>query len=208
MAAVVHPQWRLPGVAEMHISKPVLGRTLTTLTGAVNHINGIHVRGFAPVQAYQLPRWPSTDPDDRGYLVDERDDETHSILYWVPEAVDLLHVAMVCHSYESGGTGAEPSVTLTVEDGAGGVVDEGCAWRRGDGTLPGREREVQSEFWLPPYLVESDDKFESSDPTSGPTGPRRISVGVKAGNVVVVKLVTVRTLVSALYLLPVPPVTL
>lgn len=208
MAAVVPPTWRLPTVAETYISRPVLGRTLTTLAGAVNHINGIHVRGFSPVQGYQYPKLPSADADDRGYLVGEVEDETHAILYWVPEAVDLLHIAMHCHSYANGGTGSEPSVTLTVEDGAGGVVDEGCVWRRGDGTLPGRETEVQGDNWLPPYLVESAAAFRSTDPTGGPTAPRRISVGPKAGSVVVVKLVTSRTLVSALYLLPVPPVTL
>ena len=55
MPAIVPVSWRVPSAGETRIGRPVLGRTLITFAGAINHLNGIHARGVAPTAAYQDP---------------------------------------------------------------------------------------------------------------------------------------------------------
>lgn len=191
----------------MRVGRPVVGRTLGALAGALNHINGLHCRGFAPIGCYQLARLTGSPLEDIGYVVDEALNETHRIPYYVPPGVALLHVAAIVLSYETGGE-ATPSLTIDILSGAGASIDEGCAWDRATGTMPGSERGQYSFYELLPALIESAAAFRSTDPTSGPTGPRRLSVAGKDGDVVILRVVTVRAMMVALYILPLPPVTL
>ena len=207
MAGIVPTGWTVPGASEMHIARPVKGASLVGLAGAFNHLNALHARGFSPVGCYQLARLASASAEDIGYIEGEVLNETHHVPYYVPPGVALLHVAMLVLSYETGGT-ADPSVTMDIRDDAGGTIDEGCTWARAEGTMPGHERLMRGRYRLYPALIESAVAFLSTDPTSGPTGPRRLSVSGKDGDVVVLRVVTVRAMLVGLFVLPVPPVSL
>lgn len=206
MASPVSPLWRLPRIPETNMGRPVLGRTLVAMAGALNHLNALQARGFAPVSIMQGPALAVADADDVGYFHAQPDRyESVWAPYYVPKGVDLLHVAIVCLSFETGGD-QDPEVTVTVEASTlVSVVDEGCTWTRATGALPGDEFSVAGDDYLRPFLIESSTRFQAADPTSGPTDPRRLSVGTKAGDMVVVKVATVRCQVVALYILPVPP---
>ena len=65
-----------------------------------------------------------------------------------------------------------------------------------------RRARAGHQFILTPFKVESADRFVASDPTTGPTGPRFLSVGTKAGDVVVVKVTTVKARIVSLFLMP------
>lgn len=206
MASPVSPLWRVPRIPETHMGRPVLGRTLVAMAGALNHLNALQARGFAPVSIMQGPALAVADVDDVGYFhAEPARYESIWAPYYVPEGVDLLHVALVCLSWERDGTQA-PEVTVdVVESGLVAMVDEGCTWTRATGALPGDEFSVAGDDYLRPYLIESSTRFQAADPTSGPTDPRRLSVGSKAGSMVVIRVATIRCQVVALFVLPVPP---
>lgn len=206
MASPVPLLWRVPAAAETRIGNPVLGRTLTGLAGALNHLNAVHVRGFAVATAYQAPAYPSADADDVGQRMGEVDrHETLYVPYRVPEAADWVHVSAWCLAYETGGT-QSPEVTISVETVSGSSVDVGCTWTRAARTLPGMERRDRGRFMLAPFLIESSRRRNSTDPGGmTPTDPRQLKVGAEAGGVVIFKIASVRTSVVSFTIWPVPP---
>lgn len=212
MAGIVPQQFRVPAAAECHIAESVLGRTLVTMAGAFNHLNAIHARGFVPAMVWQGPSFTAADASDVGYQIGSETVnlsgtryETIYVPFWVPKAVDLLHIVLVCLSYESGGSN-NPVVTVTIDDTSGVDVDDGCTWTREAGTIPGSETNVGGEFYLRPFVVESTKRFQAADPAAGtPSDPRSLSVGSKAGSVVVAKISCDSARVIAAAFFPLPP---
>lgn len=203
MAAVVPVSWRVPAVAETKINRPVLGRTLTSACGAVNHLNGWQCRGFAPTAAYQ-DYW---DEWENGLVKHEVDKyETQRVMYLVPPNVTDVHVVMFCLSAEEGGTDV-PHIDVSVADSAGADIDVGCYWDRLEGTLPGREKKYRGSWHLLPYMVESANR-PSSDILGTPSARRHLSVAGHEGEVVVFKIDTTRCRVVSFFILPVPVLTL
>lgn len=202
MASPLPLSFRLPGVAELQAGDPVLSRSGVVLAGGVTHLMGLHCAGLSPTSTYLQPHagTPGTSNYDLGWHTGEPDSEVHRIAYYVPVGVDLLFVALQVLAYATGGT--TPEVTVTVEDAGGTVVDEGMTWTR-PATMRGADEPGQhGSYILTPFKVESADRFVASDPTTGPTGPRFLSVGTKAGEVVVVKVTTVKARIVSLFLMP------
>ena len=206
MGSPVSPLFRVPRVAETNIGNRVLGRTLMGLAGALVHLNVLQARGFVPISVYQDRALTAGSVFDVGYIQGQTErHETIIAPFFVPYGVDLLHVVLVMLSWESGST-QDPETTVTVEDDTGGIVDEGCTWSWVAGTLPGDDvPNAAGTDYMRPYLIESSARFLSTDPTSGPTDPRRLSVGSKEGSIVVFKVSSIRARCIAAWLLPVPP---
>lgn len=187
MAAILPLTWRLPDAVEIESGRPVLGRTLTAFAGALNHINGLHARGWYPVTGFQLASLAAADTDDVGFIKTERDHEHHRIPMYVAKGVTLLRVAVVALAYETGGTD-EPEVAVSVYDSGGAAVDAGFTLLRGNGSLPGGEHEVAGANYLIPFV--------------GELANRTLDVTAKQGSVVVLRIDTVRTLVLAAFVMP------
>lgn len=205
MAAPVSGRFRLPNAAEIRIGETVLGRTLVSLAGACNHLTGLHLRGWAPCSVYTGEALATAATDDVGYWTDPYRYETHKIPYYVPPGVDLLHVSAWCLSYQSGGA-QSPELAVKIVDSTGADVDKGARWTRAAGDLPGSHW-VAPGNRLEPFQAESG-QWSASNPLATETGPRWLSAGAQAGNVVVAQVSTIRCRLLALYLLPVPPVGL
>lgn len=205
MAAGVPISWRIPELSETEINRPVLGSTLVSLCGAVNHLNGWHTRGFAPTNAYQ-DYW---DTWENGLVKGEVDRyETQRVLYLVPPGVTDVHIVLFCLSYVEGGT-QTPTVNVSVVDSLGADIDVGCFWDRSNGTLPGREKEYRGDnnWHLMPFKVESAN-LPSSNILAAPSAPRRLSVAGHDGEVVVFKIDCERARVVSCFIIPAPSVTL
>ncbi len=203
MAAPLKLSFVLPTVAELQAGDPVLSRSAVVLSGGITHMQGLHCAGLQPTSTYLQAHagTPGTSNYDLGWHTGEPDSETHRIAYYVPVGVDLLYVSAHVLAYATGGT-VSPEVTVEVLDSAGGPVDEGMTWTR-PATMPGNDEPGQfARFILTPFKIESADRFLASDPTTGPTGPRYLSVGSKAGNVVVVKVTTIKARIVSLFLMP------
>lgn len=209
MAAPISPRFNLPKPAETYIGNPVLGRTLTALGGALNHLNVVHARGFSATSVYQRAAFASGNAADVGYRIGEVDAaETLVFPYYVPPGVDRLHASIWAMSYATGGTGAEPTLTMSIGTASGSPVDVGCVWDRADGTLPGAEFLSAGNWLLRPFHVESAARYTTGDESSGsPTQPRWLVVGAEAGSVVVVTVAALRAAVVSVSLLPVVPVS-
>lgn len=210
MTAPVSPFWRVPRVGETYMGEPVLGRTATGIAAMFNHLNGVQARGFVPISVYQGPALTSGHADDIGYI--KGDLERYETIYapfYVPLGVDLVHVALYCLCYETGGPSLpaqSPTVTVTVEDASQVQFEDGCTWTRVSRDLPGDEFKKAGSYFMRPFLVESAPRFSSADPTAGsPSAPRRLSLGSKVGTVVVMKIASERARVVAGWLFPVPP---
>lgn len=204
MAAPLPLSFRLPTAAELEAGRPVLARSATVLAGGITHLQGLHCAGFSPTSTYLQPHAgaPGALKFDLGWHWGEPENETVRTPYYVPVGVNLLYVCAEVLAYGTGGTSA-PEVTITVEDSGGGAVDEGMTWTRPATMVGADERGQATKFIITPTKIESRDRFTSSDPTTGPTGPRYLSVGSKAGQVVVVKVVTTHTRIISLFLMPV-----
>lgn len=203
MSSPLPLSFRVPSVEELQAGDPVLSRSATVLAGALTHLQGLHCAGLAPASTYLQAHagTPGSGNYDLGWHTGEPDDEELRVAYYVPIGVDLLYVCAHVLAYGSGG-GSVPDVTITVEDSGGTTIDEGMIWTR-PATLPGNDRRGQAtKFILAPFKVESADRFTASDPTTGPTGPRYLSVGSKAGDVVVIKAVTTKARIVSLYCMP------
>ncbi len=187
MAAILPLNWRLPDAVEIESGRPVLGRTMTAFAGALNHINGLHARGWYPVTGFQLARLPAANAADMGFISTERDHEHHRIPMYVAKGVTLLRVAVVALAYEDGGTD-EPEVEVSVYDSGGVAVDAGFSMLRGNGSLPGGEFEVRGANFLVPFV--------------GEVANRSLDVTAKQGSVVVLRIDTVRTMVMAAFVTP------
>lgn len=203
MAAPLPLSFRLPTVAELQAGDPVLSRSAVVLAGGITHLQGLHCAGLQPTSTYLQAHagTPGSSNYDLGWHVGEPDSEVHRIAYYVPIGVDLLYVSAHVLAYATGGT--VPEVTVEVLDAAGAPVDEGMTWTR-PATMPGMDENGQLvRSILTPFKIESADRFLASDPTTGPTGPRYLSVGGKAGDVVIVKVTTIKARIVSLFLMPV-----
>jgi len=207
MAAPLPLTFRLPTVAELQAGDPVLSRSAVVLGGGITHLQGLHCAGLHPTSTYLQAHAGTPDASnyDLGWHTGEPDSEVHRIAYYVPIGVDLLYVSAHVLAYATGGT-VSPEVTVEVLDSAGGPVDEGMTWTR-PATMPGNGEPGQftqfiTPFILTPFKIESADRFLASDPTTGPTGPRYLSVGGKAGDVVVVRVTTIKARIVSLFLMP------
>lgn len=187
MSAPLTLNWNLPGTVEIESGRPVLGRTLAALVGAMNHINGLHARGWYPVTGFQLASLAAASASDVGFIQGERDSEHHRVPMYVPNGVTLLRVAVVALAYKTGGT-AEPEVAVSVYDSGGAAVDAGFSMFRGNGSLPGGELEIAGANYLLPFV--------------GQVANRTLDVSTKAGSVVVLRIDTIKTLVLAAFVMP------
>lgn len=202
MSSPLKLSFTLPTVAELQAGDPVLSRSGIVLAGGITHLQGLHCAGLQPTSCYLQAHagTPGGSNYDLGWHTGEPDSETHRIAYYVPVGVDLLYVSAHVLAYATGGTA--PEVTVEVLDSAGGPVDEGMTWTR-PATMPGMDEPGQfGRFILTPFKIECADRFLASDPTTGPTGPRYLSVGGKAGDVVIVKVTTIKARVVSLLLMP------
>lgn len=204
MAAPLPLRFDLPTVEEAQNGRIVTARTLVGYAGAEAHLMGLHCAGFAPVSAYQVAHagTPGSANYDYGWQVGEVDDESHAIAFYVPVGVDLLHVSAWVLAYAEGGT-ATPEVTIAAEDSGGVAIDEGMTWTRPASMSGSEMRGQRNEYYLTPFRIESLARFNASDPTTGPTGPRHLSVGAKEGEVIVITVETTKARLVALHLWPV-----
>lgn len=203
MGSPVPGQWRPPAATETYIGRPVTGRTLVTAAGALNHLNAIHVRGFASLSVYQGPKLSGA--TDVGYRLGEVDHyETAYAPHYVPEAVGIVHIGVWCLAYEH--STHVPALTVDVVDASGAVVEVGATWTREARDLRGDETLDRGVYKLRPFLCESAARYTTGDESSGsPTPPRRFNLAGKAGAVVVFRFSgTYCGIVSAI-IQPVPP---
>jgi len=201
--------WHLPPVDEIDAGLPVFGRTLATLAGALNHLQGWHCRGFAASDVWQGGQLTPGDSDDVGYIL--RQPEAHgemAIPYYVSTGVEWVHVVLHVLSRAAGGA-TTPRVRVRVETASEVVIDDGVEWDRGSGTLPGSEDATRAGTpLLLPFRVESSESTVG-DPTPGvPTAPRRLYVGSEVGSIVIVRAVTERARIVGVHIIPEPLVTL
>ena len=206
MSGPVPLTWRPPAVAETHIGRPVTGRTLTAAAGALNHLNAVHVRGFASLSVYQGPLVSGA--DDVGYRLGEVTKyETCYAPYWVPEAVNLVHVGVWCLAYEH--STHVPSLTVDVVDASGAQVDIGATWTREARDLRGDETLDRGVYKLRPFLCESSTRYQTGDEVAAtPSPPRRFAVGDKAGSVVMFRFAGTYCAIVSAIIQPVPPTAL
>lgn len=204
MAAPLPLRFNVPAADEAHNGRIVTARTLVGYAGAEAHLMGLHCAGFAPVSAYQAAHagTPGAGNHDYGWQVGEVEDESHAIAFYVPVGVDLLHISAWVLAYSEGGTDT-PEVTIAAEDSGGAPIDEGMTWTRPASMAGAEMRGQNGAFYLRPFRIESLARFKSSDPTTGPTGPRHLSVGAKEGEVVVITVETTKARLVALHLWPV-----
>lgn len=203
MGSPVPLQWRPPAVAQTNIGRPVTGRTLMSAATALNHLNAIHVRGFASLSVYQGPVLSGA--SDVGYRLGEVDHyETAYGIYYVPEAVTLVHLGVWCLAYEH--STHVPSLTVDVVDGSGSLFEVGATWARDARDLRGDETLDRGVFKLRPFLCESAARYTTNDESSAsPTPPRRFNLGSKAGSVVVFRFSGTYCAVVSAIIQPVPP---
>ena len=203
MGSPVPLQWRPPAAAETRIGRPVTGRTLGSAADALNHLNAVHVRGFASLSVYQGPHF--TGASDVGYRLGEVDKyETAYGIYWVPEAVSLVHVGVWCLAYEQ--STHVPSLTVDVVDASGTVVEVGATWTREARDLRGDETLDRGVFKLRPFLCESAARYTTGDESAGsPSPPRRFNLSAKAGSVVVFRFAGTYCAIVSAIIQPVPP---
>lgn len=209
MSAPVPTTWRLPPVGEVDAGLPVFGRTLTTIAGALNHLQGWHCRGFAATDVWQGGQLDVADSDDVGFVTGQP--EAHGVCvvpYYVPTGVDWIHAVISVLSVADGGSG-DPTLTATVETASGGVIDDGCEWERPGGLLPGAEsRTPGGTRLLIPYRVETSESIAQDATPGGPVAPRRLYVGSEQGSIAIVRIVTTRARVTGVHIIPEPVVTL
>lgn len=203
MGSPVPMAWRPPAVAETNIGRPVSGRTLVTAAGAVNHLNAVHVRGFASLSVYQGPKLSGS--TDVGYRLGEVDHyETAYGIYYVPEAVSIVHLGVWCLAYEH--STHVPSLTVDVVDASGTVVEVGATWTREARDLRGDETLDRGVYKLRPFLCESAARYTTGDEGSAtPTPPRRFNLADKAGSVVVFQFSGTYCAIVSAIIQPVPP---
>jgi hypothetical protein len=193
MASPVTLAWSPPDSAEVVSGEPVLGRTLVAMCGAVNHLNGLHARGWLPISVGQTGAETPAAAADRGLIQGEAENEAHRVPFYIPLGVDLLRVAVVALAYRTGGA-AEPEVAVSAYESGGAVIDAGFTLTRQAGGLPGGEVVVEGDYLLTPFV--------------GELANRTLSVGTKEGNVVILRLDTVRCMVIAAFVMPELAVTL
>jgi len=203
MGSPVPMAWRPPAVAETNIGRPVSGRTLVTAAGAVNHLNAVHIRGFASLSVYQGPKL--TGATDVGYRLGEVDHyETAYGIYYVPEAVSIVHIGVWCLAYEH--STHVPALTVDVVDASGTVVEVGATWTREARDLRGDETLDRGVFKLRPFLCESAARYTTGDEGGAtPTPPRRFNLADKASSVVVFRLRGTYCAIVSAIIQPVPP---
>jgi hypothetical protein len=203
MGSPVPMAWRPPAVAETNIGRPVSGRTLVTAAGALNHLNAVHVRGFASLSVYQGPKLSGS--TDVGYRLGEVDHyETAYGIYYVPEAVTLVHLGAWCLAYEH--STHVPSLTVDVVDASGAVVEVGATWTREARDLRGDETLDRGVYKLRPFLCESANRYTTGDEGgASPTPPRRFNLASKAGSVVVFRFSGTYCAIVSAIIQPVPP---
>jgi hypothetical protein len=187
VASPVPLSWTPPDADEVIIGAPVLGRTLVAMCGCVNQLNGLHARGWLPVSVGQTGAETPAAADDRGLIEGEAENEAHRVPFYVPLGVDLLRVAVVALAYRTGGA-AEPEVAISAYDAAGIAVDAGFTLTRQLGGLPGGEVVVEGDYLLTPFV--------------GEVANRTLSVGAKEGNVIILRLDTIRCMVIAAFVMP------
>lgn len=211
MAAPVPTSWRVPPEGEMDAGLPVFGRTLTTLAGALNHLQGWQCRGFATADVWQGEQITPGDSDDVGYITGQP--EAHGLVivpYIVPIGVDWIHLVMTVLSVPLADGGATtPIVTVTVETPSGVTIDDGCEWLRSDGSLPGLSHWTrQKTRFLLPQRIESSGTMPG-DPTPGVVStPRRLYVGSEQGDPAIIRIVSERARVTGVHIIPSPLVVL
>lgn len=203
MGSPVPMAWRPPAVAETNIGRPVSGRTLVTAAGALNHLNAVHVRGFASLSVYQGPKLSGS--TDVGYRLGEVDHyETVYGIYYVPEAVSIVHLGVWCLAYEH--STHVPSLTVDVVDASGTVVEVGATWTREARDLRGDETLDRGVYKLRPFLCESAARYTTGDEGGAtPTPPRRFNLADKAGSVVVFRFSGTYCAIVSAIIQPVPP---
>lgn len=203
MGSPVPMAWRPPAVAETNIGRPVSGRTLVTAAGAVNHLNAVHVRGFASLSVYQGPKLSGS--TDVGYRLGEVDHyETAYGIYYVPEAVSIVHLGVWCLAYEH--STHVPSLTVDVVDASGTVVEIGATWTREARDLRGDETLDRGVYKLRPFLCVSAARYTTGDEGGAtPTPPRRFNLASKAGSVVVFQFSGTYCAIVSAIIQPVPP---
>lgn len=212
MSAPVPTTWRTPPAAELDAGLPVFGRTLTTLAGALNHLQGWHCRGFAAADVWQGPAGTYGASTDLGYITGQPEAHGTVIMpYYVPIGVEWVHLVMFVLSLPAtpDGGATTPTVTVTVESASGVARDDGCIWTRADGSLPGDHHWTRgrTRLLLPVQVETGSDRAD--DPTPGtPDTPRRLYVGDDVGGVAIIKAVTVRARIVAMHIIPEPLVTL
>ena len=203
MGSPVPMAWRPPAAAETNIGRPVSGRTLVTAAGALNHLNAVHVRGFASLSVYQGPKLSGS--TDVGYRLGEVDHyETAYGIYYVPKAVSIVHLGVWCLAYEH--STHVPALTIDVVDSGGTVFEVGATWTREARDLRGDETLDRGVFKLRPFLCESAARYTTGDESAGsPSPPRRFNLASKAGSVVVFRFSGTYCAILSAIIQPVPP---
>lgn len=204
MSSPVPLTWRLPAASEVYIAAPVLGRTLTTLGGASNHMTGIQVPGFSAALAYQGDP-PASASDDYGYLTGPPvHHETSRLPYYIPAGVTALIVSVTVLCYATGDH--PPEVTVSLKDATGTDIDVG--WQAsGISAPPGSEWSSQGKWKLRPQLIQVN-AVTPADPAVLRVSPTYILTDGKDDGMAVVCVDCVWAQVVSIHVEPVPPLTL
>lgn len=176
---------KVPTAAEQYTARPVVGQTLAGHASAVNTVAGIYARHWCTVHVSQRVE---TDPNNlNGYV--HATDGIGQVAYCpitVGPLDDALQVAVLVSAMETGGSGA-PSVTVTLDDLAGNVVDIGCSWSRTDGTLAAMElprlANANTRRIEPRWQVTGDVRRAGLSSGGSPSGPRPLECATTGGDV-------------------------
>ena len=199
---------RVPTAAEQYTARPVVGQTLAGHAAAVNTVAGIYARHWYTVHVSQRVE---TNPDNlNGYV--HATDGIGQVAY-CPITVglldDALQVAVLVSAMETGGSGA-PSVTVTLDDLAGNVIDIGCKWSRADGTLAAlelpRNANANTRRIEPRWQVTGDARRAGLAVGASASSPRALECATTSGDVrgavAVLRVVTSSARVHAVAYLP------
>lgn len=199
---------KVPTAAEQYTARPVVGQTLAGHAAAVNTVAGIYARHWYTVHVSQRVE---TNPDNlNGYV--HATDGIGQVAYCpitVGPLDDALQVAVLVSAMETGGSGA-PSVTVTLDDLAGNVVDIGCTWSRADGTLAAlelpRNANANTRRIEPRWQVTGDARRAGLAVGASASSPRALECATTSGDVrgavAVLRVVTSSARVHAVAYLP------
>lgn len=199
---------KVPTAAEQYTARPVVGQTLAGHAAAVNTVAGIYARHWYTVHVSQRVE---TNPDNlNGYV--HATDGIGQVAYCpitVGPLDDALQVAVLVSAMETGGSGA-PSVTVTLDDLAGNVIDIGCAWSRADGTLAAlelpRNANANTRRIEPRWQVTGDARRAGLAVGASASSPRALECATTSGDVrgavAVLRVVTSSARVHAVAYLP------
>jgi hypothetical protein len=200
---------KVPTAAEQFSARPVVGQTLAGHAGAINTVAGIYARHWYTVHVAQ--RVETTADNLQGYVhATDGINQAAFCPVTIGPLDSAIQLAVLVSAMETGGSGA-PSVTVTLDDLAGNVVDIGCVWSRTEGTLAALElprlSQANTRRIEPRWQVTGDVRRAGLAVGATPSSPRALETSTTSGDVrgsvAVLRVVTSSCRIHAVAYLPV-----